>query len=133
MPKCRHINQLRFFGRIQKHRTTKETKGLTIASLLRRKHERHRTMVAALDIGVYLGAHHPMSYALAHKKIIDTPPHIALAGPHAVAPPRVGPAVVGMQQTERIDKSAVEKAAEGVAFLVGKAGVVVVGGRIGEI
>lgn len=63
-------------------------------------------------------------------EIIDPPPSIAGASPETVTPPRVDISLIGVKMAKRVDKPIVQLGGEVVAFFIGEAGVVVIGGRI---
>ena len=90
-------------------------------------------MVAAHDVGVYLGTDELGCKTLGTEPVVDAPAGILLAGMEAVAPPRIDVGGVGEEVAESVDETALEQVGELGTFLVGETGVVAVALRILDV
>lgn len=90
-------------------------------------------MVGAMDFAVYGGAFEPRQQPLRYQEIVDAPSGVTLSRLIEIAPPCVSPRGIGMQVTERVDKSGLKKQLKLAALLIGISGRPPVSVRVDQI
>ena len=84
-------------------------------------------MVAAGDICINRGFFQLVVETFRGDEVVDAPSGVVLAGFEAVAPPRIDTRYIGIKVAPRVGKAGSQQIGHLLPFLVGEAGVVVVG------
>ena len=88
---------------------------------------RYRAVVATEDVRVYLGGNQLGLETVGTEPVVYAPTHILFPGMEAVGPPGINIGLQGMEVAEGVGKAGCQEFCELLAFLIGKARIVVVG------
>src|ERR1700678_2807746 len=91
-----------------------------------------RTVIAAHDARMYLGALHGGAHFFRYENIVDSPPDVARPRIGKMAPPRVVPIAL-REHAERIDEARVHEILESGALLVRESLLAAIGLGIGQV
>ena len=88
------------------------------------------TVVGAEDFVVNFRVAQLRPQGVGHDKVVDSPPRVVVSGVETVGPPGINVLLCRVKIPEGIGKAGIQQLAELAPFLIGKAGVKMIGLRI---